>query len=239
MSGRRSTATRSQGGWRRKRRIASGERELSASREREPSASGERELSDPGERARLARELHDRLGQQLTAIQLELSWIRARLDAGSDLRARANAALRQVARSLALVRDLSSELRRPGVSRGLRAAAMDAAARFQALTGIACRVEAAARLPRRPVRDEAVYRVLQEALTNIARHARASGVLVRLAAAEGTLTLEVVDDGRGLARRGGGSLGLRGMRERARELGGTLTVSTAPGGGTAVLMQVP
>src|SRR5574338_46383 len=90
-------------------------------------------------------------------------------------------------------------------------------------------------------RATAIYRIFQEALTNIARHAQATAVEVRLAADQGRLTLEVLDNGRGISAAGqsGKSIGLVSMAERARELGGTLTVGDGPAGGTLLILQVP
>ena len=142
------------------------------------------------------------------------------------------------------VRRIAKELR-PGVldDLGLLAALEWAASDFEARTGIPCRVRSDlgdVRLPR----DLATsfYRIFQEALTNVARHARARAVDVSFRQDSGRLTLEVTDDGQGIseeAMAGSKSLGLLGMRERARRLGGYLLVSRAAGRGTRIMLSVP
>jgi signal transduction histidine kinase len=142
------------------------------------------------------------------------------------------------------VRRIAHELR-PGVldDLGLDAAIEWAGQDFEARTGIACRVSSGLgerRLPRELA--TAFFRIFQEALTNVARHARARGVGVRLEHRGGRLTLEVTDDGRGIAEEaigGAKSLGLLGMRERARRLGGDVVIAAARGRGTTVSLSVP
>jgi len=195
------------------------------------------------ERTRLARELHDRLGQTLTAIRIDLASLRAtpgreqqlpRIDAISGL----------VEETIHAVRRISTELR-PGIldDLGLAATVEWAAEEFQARTGIACQVA----LPGSDLaidgeRATALYRIFQEALTNIARHAGATQATIGLVQDGTHLSLEVRDNGRGIAAEqlsASGSLGILGMRERAMLLGGEFTIAGEPGSGTTVRVRIP
>ena len=198
------------------------------------------------ERGRIARELHDETGQVLTAIRLELAELEramagAGLETGAaqrarDLTGRALESIRATARGLrpAVLDDL-------GLVPALRALAEDFAGR----TGVAVNLSTTP-LPARPAPEVevAVYRVLQEALTNVARHAGATRVDARLALDEGEIVLVVQDDGRGFqadgrARADGGGTGLAGMRERVVGAGGRLTVTSAPGRGARLEARLP
>jgi PAS domain S-box-containing protein len=195
------------------------------------------------ERTRLARELHDRLGQTLTAIRIDLASLRAtprreqqlpRIDAISGL----------VEETIHAVRRISTELR-PGIldDLGLAATVEWAAEEFQARTGIECQVA----LPGSGLaidgeRATALYRIFQEALTNIARHARATQVTIGLVQDDCHLSLDVRDNGHGIAAEqlsASGSLGILGMRERAMLLGGEFTIAGEPGRGTTVRVRIP
>ena len=197
------------------------------------------------ERGRIARELHDETGQVLTAIKLELAELErslaaARLDTGavtraSDLAARALESIRATARGLrpAPLDDL-------GFLPAMRALTED----FAGHTGVAVELRAAL-LPRAaaPEVETAAYRVLQEALTNVARHAAATRVEVTVTAVDGELRLAVSDDGRGFDAAGGepgaGHAGLAGMRDRAVGVGGHLAVTSTPGHGTRLEARLP
>jgi signal transduction histidine kinase len=197
------------------------------------------------ERTRIAREVHDELGQALTSCKLDLSWIAHRLP-------REPKSLLQKARQLSdgldatigTVRRISSELR-PGVldHLGLSAALEWQANEFQNRTGIKCQVLANiqdAQLPQDL--NTAFFRIFQEALTNIIRHAGATQVSVRLKEAAGRIILHVKDNGRGISESdlGSGSLGVIGMRERAALLGGHFKISRMPkAGGTHVTVSIP
>lgn len=197
------------------------------------------------ERARIARELHDELGQALTALKFDLSTLTAGLpesDAVSQTRARTMA--EQIDVTVQAVRRIGSELR-PGMldDLGLAAAIEWQAQEFAARTGIDCRVT----LPARHVdldreKATAVFRVFQETLTNVARHSNATSVLVCLEAVGNDLRLEVRDNGRGFENAGEQakhSLGLLGMKERAEILHGSFDVSSVIGQGTTVRMILP
>jgi two-component system sensor histidine kinase UhpB len=201
------------------------------------------------ERRALSREIHDRLGQDLTALKLDLTGLRARLPAGGDHELEERAARMEglIDRALATARRVAADLRPTLLEDlGLPTAIEEQARDFQARTGVACTVNAApdgsdlAALA--PNVALTLFRILQEALTNVARHAQASHVTIALGRAESDVVLTVEDDGRGIApadleRRS--SLGLVGMRERALVVGGTVTVAPRPAGGTVVTARVP
>jgi PAS domain S-box-containing protein len=191
------------------------------------------------ERAAIARDLHDDLGQMLTGLKMDLSWL-GRHGASVD---KLDEMTGHVNHAIGLVQRLSSDLR-PVVLDGLGlAAAIEGHVRtFERRHGIYCRtqLEEEPDLPSRTA--TAVFRILQEALTNVARHAGATEVEVRLGTERARLRLVVRDNGRGATSdqaSGRQSLGLLGMRERAADIGGQLTVSGAPGAGTTVDLMVP
>ncbi|MGA8115409.1 MAG: GAF domain-containing sensor histidine kinase [Actinocatenispora sp.] len=205
----------------------------------------ERELSMVAERNRIARELHDAVSQKLFSLRLTVDATAALLDRDP---ARAGTELGTVRR---LAAEVSDELR--ALVYGLRPPSLagdglDVALRKQ--TELLDRVHGASvRFTGCPVpgvtadRQEAVYRIAQEALHNALRHAEASRVDVRLSAGRGLLVLEVSDDGRGFdpspSAAAGRRLGLTSMRERARGVGGRLTVTSGVGDGTRVSLEVP
>jgi two-component system, NarL family, sensor histidine kinase UhpB len=190
------------------------------------------------ERRRIAQELHDQIGQNLTAVVLELKRVRARIDAGE---AEALADAQELAReSLEELRRISYELRPAALDDlGLASALASLCSGIERRTGIAVELEVADDLPTLDGQVElAVYRVAQEALTNSARHARCTTVHVALGTAGDDAVLRVSDDGIGMD----GSLpggGLRGMRERAVAIGATLETGRSGPGGVVVSMRVP
>jgi signal transduction histidine kinase len=190
------------------------------------------------ERQRLARELHDETGQALTSILLGLK----RLDgAGSP---EAVASLRElVVATLQDVRRLAVELR-PKVldDFGLVPALERLTQGFAEQTGIAVDLEAGAIAERLPVEVEtAIYRIVQEALTNVVKHAQAHSVSVVLTRGDGRIKAVIEDDGTGFEpeTRGGDGIGLVGMRERIELLDGSLAVESSPRSGTTVAIEVP
>ena len=197
------------------------------------------------ERKRVAREIHDQLGQALTAIRIDLSSLIRELPSGDKPPSkRTSSILQLVDESIRVVRRISTELR-PGIldDLGLVAALEWAGEDFQSRTGTTCRL----RLPQDAIavgaeQATAIFRIFQETLTNVARHADASAVEVRLAAEHGGLMLEVYDDGKGIPKDKLGaskSLGILGMRERAMLLGGELTIEGIPENGTTVRVRIP
>jgi signal transduction histidine kinase len=197
------------------------------------------------ERTRVAREIHDELGQALTAIKIDLAALIRDLpgDSGAQ-RQRSQSILKLLDEAIQSVRKIATELR-PGIldDLGLVAAVEWAAEEFQARTGTKCELS----LPGMDIaldqeRATALFRILQETLTNIARHAKATRVDVRLAQENGDLILEVHDNGQGIGEEQlstGSSLGILGMRERALLLGGELTISGDPTSGTTVSVRIP
>ncbi|MFL6031348.1 MAG: GAF domain-containing sensor histidine kinase [Rubrobacteraceae bacterium] len=196
------------------------------------------------ERNRLAREIHDTLAQGLTATALQLESADALVDAGSE---KAHEPLR---RALSLTRSNLEEARRsvldlrasPLEGRPLSEALKALVERWEAETGIAARYGAVnGSRPLPPSVEAALYRICQEALTNVARHAGAERATVRLVAAPDRVRLAVEDDGRGFDAAGvpEDRHGIVGMRERAEVLGGTLEVRSGPGAGTRIEVTVP
>ncbi|MCB0050769.1 MAG: sensor histidine kinase, partial [Caldilinea sp.] len=196
------------------------------------------------ERQRMARELHDTLAQGVAGLVLQLEAVKAHLAAGRDERAAAivDQALGRARSTLAESRAAIDDLR--AMSSDVGTALGERAERFTQATGIPCAVEVAAgaddALPAEA--SSHVLAVLGEALANVARHAAASQVTVRLAREEGDVVLAVCDDGRGFdpaQAAPAGHYGLLGMHERARLLGGSLTVTSAAGEGTCVRLAAP
>jgi len=198
------------------------------------------------EKALLARELHDELGQLLTTLKLDLAWVHERMAAGdAAVRDRLAQMSTVVDRTVASVRRISSGLR-PLILDDLEFAdavnwlAEDFASHSGVRVDVDVALDGAGEVPR-PVANT-LYRVLQESLTNIARHAQASGAWVVLRERGGMLHLEVEDNGRGIDPKvleHTRSLGIKGMRERVLYMGGTLEIGRAPRGGTRVLARVP
>jgi len=194
------------------------------------------------ERRRLARELHDETGQALTSILLGLKRVEdaptkeAATEAAAELRD-------QVVATLQAVRRLAVELRPKALDDfGLVPALERLAESFGGETGLRVDVEAnlsEARLP--PEVETALYRLAQEALTNVAKHAAANHASVVVTRREGSVTLVVEDDGGGFGARssGGDGLGLVGMKERVGLLGGRLAIESTEGSGTTIVAEVP
>jgi signal transduction histidine kinase len=188
---------------------------------------------------RFSHELHDELGQQLTAIKTNL----AALDAGGQLnRARLEDCLRLTDEAIGNVRQMS-QLLRPTIldDFGLEAGLRWLAEGFAARTGIEVHVDS--NHPGR-LADETethLFRIAQEALTNIARHSGAKRVEMKLESNSGEIRLTVRDDGRGLSEQSsnGGGMGMIGMRARARSAGGDVEIRSAPGGGVLIEVRAP
>jgi signal transduction histidine kinase len=195
------------------------------------------------ERLRMAADLHDGPVQELTALRYSLTRARTRVQRGQQDEAEELLADVEVdlATGIGGLRRLMSELR-PAVldEQGLEAALRNQALAFEAANGVACEVQSALDGRLAPELETVLYRVTQESLTNIGKHARASRVTVSLAAENGGVRLRIHDDGvgfdpvatRGLA--GEGHFGLVGMRERVEMIGGQLLVDSVPGEGTTV-----
>ncbi len=196
------------------------------------------------ERTRIAREVHDELGQSLTGLKLDLAWLAGKLAGNRVLQRKIRGMLAQADETILAVRRIATELR-PGVldSLGLVAAIEWQAADFQERTGIRCVVKIAVKdaIPDREF-STVCFRIFQETLTNIIRHAGATRVFVRLNQADHDLTLTVSDNGRGISEReviDARSIGLIGMRERVAQVGGEVFILGLPNQGTTVTMRVP
>ncbi|MCU0682746.1 MAG: sensor histidine kinase [Polyangiaceae bacterium] len=201
------------------------------------------ETAREDERARISRELHDELGQELTALRYALSFLRQRYEREpGSVRPNLDELDALLGRAVATTRQLVSELR-PRVldDLGLPAGVEWLVRQTGERAGLAWHLAAPADLD--PLDTElrtAAFRIVQESLTNVARHARASRVEVELAASAAELRLTVRDDGVGLPPAGQrAGMGLFGMRERVRALGGVLELTSAPGAGTTVEVRLP
>jgi signal transduction histidine kinase len=197
------------------------------------------------ERIRIAREVHDELGQALTGLKLELIWLGSRLSRRlKTLHAKIRSMAEHIDDTIHAIRRIATELR-PGLldTAGLVAAIEWQANEFQTQTGIECRVNAAIdeTLDDQDL-NTAFFRIFQETLTNVIRHAHATKVDVHMTEHAGHLVLEVKDNGRGISDEeihNTKSIGLLGMRERAALLGGRVTFSGETGKGTTVTVRIP
>jgi signal transduction histidine kinase len=200
--------------------------------------------AEESERRAMHRELHDRIGQNLAALSIDLHILRAQLPASEHSATRLDNAAATVRATIADVRNLMAELRPPALDDyGLAPALRAFCHAFASRSGVhvECAAEDLAQRPRAVV-EMALFRITQEAATNIAKHAHARRVDVTLAMGEDGLTLSIVDDGRGFdaaGPRAQPSWGLSMMRERADAVGATLHIESRPGGGTSVVVQVP
>lgn len=195
------------------------------------------------ERTRIAREIHDVLGQQLTVLKLDTAWLSKRLAPG-DLQNKVQVMLHTIDETLQVVKKIATELR-PGVldDLGLIAAIEWQCREFESRMGIKCVFHT--EIEELEISQEistAVFRIFQETLTNILRHAKASQVEVRIAVIDDIFMLTVSDNGRGITEEEIGrrdSLGLLGMKERMLAVGGKIFITGLPGAGTVVKLLVP
>ena len=219
------------------------ELELDSSRGQLRELSAHLESVREEEKARIAREVHDELGQMLTVLKLETSMCElayAELDPG--LRERLNSMKKLIAQLFQLVRDVATALRPPILDAGISSAIEWQAHRFEARTHIPCLVQVPEHLPPLSAAKEVgLFRILQEALTNVMRHAQAQTVELTLSVEGQALCLSISDDGQGFVPESGRptSFGLVGMRERVLMLGGTLSLHSEPGEGTTLSVRVP
>lgn len=201
------------------------------------------------ERAHLADELHDRAGQDLSALGMSLGVLRRQLPAGcpEGFRSRLEDCVDLTERASRQVRTVMAELRPPSLDHfGLLASLRSLAAEFSLRTGVRVLIEGGELDPRLPPGLELVlFRTVQEALANVAKHAGADEVIVRLEAPDDTARVIIADDGAGFAPKGHGRRGPEGgwglaiLRERLGAAGGRLEVRSAPGSGTEIAAEVP
>jgi signal transduction histidine kinase len=212
-----------------------------------------REQAREEERKRLARELHDELGHALFGLRMHLLWLQQRIANGNgggdhrritDIQERLPAMLDLIERSARTVDDIVTDLRPPALDQlGLMAALEWQAESFARRSGLRCQFVGRGAVEELDAgRATAVFRMFQEILTNVERHAKASRVNVDIRRTGDRLTLRVRDNGQGLSPdclRTPGSFGLLGMRERALLLGGDLNVESGRRGGTTVTASIP
>ena len=221
------------------------EEELRRSREQLRSLSTHLQSMRETERTLIAREIHDELGQSLTALKMDLSWLEKRLPNDQKLLLEKTQSMSDlIDMSIRTVQRISIELR-PGMldDLGLAAAMEWQAEEFQNRTGIRCDLTFH---PEDIILDQdrstAIFRIFQETLTNVARHAKATSVKVSLKETMDKLVLKVRDNGKGITEKqisSPKSFGLMGMRERAAHFGGVFKINGVPGRGTTVEVKIP
>ncbi|MDP4196137.1 MAG: PAS domain-containing protein [Bacteroidota bacterium] len=229
-------------------KIQAAEFQLKNSREQLRRLSAHTQSAREEERTRISREIHDELGQALTGLKMDLSWLEKRLltenTAAEPIQEKIAAMYSLINSTIKSVRKISSELR-PGVLDylGITAAIEWQAQEFQSRTGIECKL---IRLPKELTMDQnfstALFRIFQETLTNVARHANATVIEVELLLQNGKVILRIHDNGRGITDEeiiNTKSFGLLGMRERAYLLGGEFNIKGTPGNGTTVTVTIP
>jgi PAS domain S-box-containing protein len=194
------------------------------------------------ERRSIAREIHDDIGGILTGLKFDLAWMRARAT-DPNLQARLDGSLALLASARAAAERIMHDLRPAILEQGIVAALEWQARDFSSRFGVECLFRSNRETVDLPEELRmALFRICQEALTNAAKHALARRVKIELFASDRDITLEIADDGAGIAdqaRKKSGSYGLRNMQERAAALGGWLDISSAPGRGTTIMLSLP
>jgi two-component system, NarL family, sensor histidine kinase UhpB len=195
------------------------------------------------ERTRVAREIHDELGQALTVLKLDLSWIKTKMPPKAETRRKVKDMIAQVDETIRKVRRISEQLR-PAIldDLGLAPAIEWQVTEFQKRTKIQTEIVSNAdelRLPNETA--GAVFRVVQEALTNVIRHAKATRVELKLRLQDGMLMVSIQDNGKGMSQKPNGlkTLGILGMQERISRIGGQFNVLSEPGQGTRLDILIP
>ncbi|PYU79386.1 MAG: hypothetical protein DMG50_24025 [Acidobacteria bacterium] len=219
------------------------EKELRASSEQLRNLAGHLLSVREEERARISREVHDELGQSLTAVKMDLAWLAGRLPQRNGQMLKRIRSTGQLADGIIQsIRRISTELRPAVLDVGLAEAVEWQVQEFQARSGIQCTVRLLTREVVASNASTAMFRIFQETLTNVARHAKATRAEVVLQKQRDRLVLLIRDNGRGFDQADPSlskSLGLLGMRERAAILGGRVNISSAPGKGTTVTAWIP
>ena len=217
------------------------DRELGESKQRVHELAQHLQTSVELERAAIAREIHDDVGGSLTALKFDLAWI-ARHSDSPEVLSRVNSALETVSHAIEASQRVMHNLRPAILEQGLIAALQWMASRFEKRTGITCEFRSRHEHLSLPAGVPLVaYRTVQEALTNVSKHAQASQAHIDLSLAGGVLSLEVSDNGRGLSQEDlakARSFGIRGLHERAGTVGGWVDLSSGPGG-TTLILSVP
>lgn len=204
------------------------------------------ELIKEEERKRIAREIHDELGQNLLALRIDASMLHARTaSTHPKLNEKAAYALHHIDATIKSVRSIINNLRPPVLDLGLQAAIEWQIEEFRRRSGIECVMHVENEHLDRDIAERqatALFRILQESLTNILRHAQATQVNVELHRNDASFTMRIADDGIGMPenpRAGAQSFGLQGIKERVRMLGGELTIDSVPGAGTTLTVSIP
>jgi signal transduction histidine kinase len=197
------------------------------------------------ERTRIAREIHDELGQAMTALKMDVSWLEKKaLSDPALLAEKTQEMIQLIDDTIRTIRRIATELR-PGVldNLGIQAAIEWQAQEFGRHTGIACSLAFSPKsVTLDDLRSTALFRILQETLTNVARHAGATAVQIALQVDASNAILEVRDNGKGFSADDPASLntfGIIGIRERVSHLRGAVTFTSAAGQGTTVRVQLP
>jgi signal transduction histidine kinase len=221
------------------------EMELKRSQELFRNLSAHLQLVREEERTRIARKIHDDLGQALTALKIDLSWLDKKLANKQDLIGeKLQSMVTLINETVETVHNVSADLR-PGIldDFGLPAALEWQAEEFQKRTGMECRTSVpASEFDLNKEKSTNLYRIVQESLTNVIRHANATKVEINLHEEDGKLVLEVVDNGKGITQAAisdSKSFGLIGIKERVHSLGGKVYIAGAPNEGTRLMVRIP
>ena len=198
------------------------------------------------ERTRISREIHDEFGQAMTSLKFDLALLAKKIPPErKDALDKAKGMMQYIDQTIQLIRRISTELRPPILDDfGLKAAIEWQAGDFQNKTGIRCELKSNLKeeLPLGKEKSISIFRIFQEALTNVARHAEATRVAVDFYNRQNRLTLKVRDNGRGISKSeiiDKTSLGITGMKERAFSLGGELEIKGMPKKGTTIQLSIP
>lgn len=193
--------------------------------------------------ARIARELHDELGASLSMLKLELTLLAKKVAKTQSLYAKFDELLDRADGALQSVKRISSNLRPAMLDvLGLTATIRWYVERFSHSSGIATELDLPDYIRLSDVSGIAIFRIIQEGLTNVAKHSGATRLVIGVRKQEGVLILEIADNGKGVSDadlRRANSFGVIGMQERAQYLGGTLAISGKPGKGTRLVVQIP
>jgi signal transduction histidine kinase len=221
------------------------ERDLQVSQQQLRELTARLQLIREEERTRISREIHDELGQMLTCLKIDATLVNKKLnDDQEELKEKVISVINLIDLTIACVRRISSELR-PGIldDLGLIPAIEWQTSEFEKRTGVKCELEFSLdQIPIEPEKSTEIFRIFQETLTNIARHANASNVTICLICHDNMLKLDIADNGKGFSSNGKEekkSLGILGMKERALLIGGTVTIISESGKGTTVNLSVP
>ncbi|RZF26527.1 response regulator [Paraburkholderia sp. UYCP14C] len=219
------------------------EQELVESREQQRELSAYMEAIREEERKRIAMEIHDELGQLLTALKMDVSLLKMRITHDTEATKKADEMRQLVEGTISMVRNVASHLRPAALNFGIVSALEWLVDEFNRRHAIACELRIEGGEPAlSDAHATALFRIAQASLTNVARHADATRVEVTLISTPAKLLLQVCDDGRGFDQqvvRRDYSYGLLGMNERARLIGGSLSIDSSPGQGTVVSIHIP